>query len=460
MASGEEGQQELLVQAADLLSSDERKALGDDKSIRAAVDPGLSIYESENVDVTIVRDYFIDYQPLAPLSQGRMIDYVIPATSTHWFDFRRSYLAMKAKICRSDGSNLKDSDKVGVCNALAYTAFKECSISLQQKNVSNEVGQFYNYKFILDSYVYMTEDLVKNSLQAGLCFPDTPGHHDSTSVAATGVNKGLLDRYEFTSKGEFCMQGFLNHDITQMKGYLPPGIEIVIRLTKADDDVLLMSAVETERYKLVFTECTLKMQAVELSPGALTKQHELLSKHNAYYHFTKSIFKSYTLEKGITSWSMAQLFGNFLPTEFCFVLVPVSHYSGSLSKNPFLFTDLKMKEVCFRAEGYQPRIIQTDFTNLHLSELYRCLYDPDEGQRPGAGLIKMRHLAQGYCVWHIKLGKSSYERMLRIRYGQSHLSLNFAEPTSEAHVLICYAKKHDYFSVDVFRNVFTSDSCL
>lgn len=454
------GEQRELLQAGDLLTSDEKKLLHDDHSVVPAVDPGLSIFDAQPIDVSIVRDYIIEYSPLAPVSQGRNVEYCIPTTSLHWWDMSRSYLSMKAKILRNDGSELKESDKVGVINGIGWTLFRQCDIFLQQKNIASDVGPLYQYKLILDAYLHMPQDVVRNSMQSGLFFPDTKNHFDSCVVDAAGVNKGLVSRYEYTNKGEFAMEAFLNHDLAQLKGYLPPGLEIIIKLTKADNEVVLMTAAGTERYKLLLTECILKMQGVELSPGALAKQHELLSNHNAYYHFNKSIFRTFTIESGVTSWSMPQLFGNLIPFEFSFVIVPTSHFSGDYGKNPFKFSHLNMEEITFRAEGYQPRILRCDFTNLHLAELYRALYQPDAGQMPAGGLIQMGDLVGGYAVFRIQLGKTSYERLLRIRNGQTLLSLKFGAATTETHMLICYARRHDYFSLDVYRNVFTSDLCL
>ena len=251
----------------------------------------------------------------------------------------------------------------------------------------------------------------------------------------------------------------LNHDLAHLQGFLPPGIEINIKLTRASNDFALVSKTESENFQLVITECVLQMHGMELNPGMLSKQHELLSDHNAYYHYTKSIIKSFTIAAGTSSWSMSQICGTVIPIDMICAFIPTLNYNGSYATNPFFMSHCNITEVNFKAEGYQPKVIRVDFDKTQLASMYKALYEPDMGQTPPAGHLKMSDMKNGLALFRIKLGHIGYERALRVRHGQTHFSFQMSEETKVSHTLICYARKHDHFSVDVFKNVYGSDQC-
>ena len=256
------------------------------------------------------------------------------------------------------------------------------------------------------------------------------------------------------------MDSPLGHDLCMQNRLLPPGIEIKVKLTRNSNDFILMTSSETENYQLQLTECTLHVHGVELSPGMLTKQHELLSDHNAYYHYRRSILRSFTLAKSTKTWSMAQPFGTHIPFDILLVFVPSKNFLGSYKHNPLYLHHCNVTNITFRAEGYQPVTIRTNFTQNQMSGMYRALYEPDMGQLSPAGLLNMSDLKNGLAIFRIKLGKSGYERAFRAKHGQTHLSIEMSSELDQAYTLIAYGRRHDSYSCDIFKNIYAGNDCF
>ena len=58
----------------------------------------------------------IDYHPITSLSDGGPIEFKVPGSGKEFLDLARSYLYLKVKVSKTDGSNLDGASKVGFAN--------------------------------------------------------------------------------------------------------------------------------------------------------------------------------------------------------------------------------------------------------------------------------------------------------------------------------------------------------
>ncbi len=450
-----------LVTAMELLSIEDVKQVESNDAIAPSLDPGLDIFRPSPVDIGIKDTRLIEYSPLAAVSQGGVIQFHIPSTNLYWLSFNKSWLKIKAKLLRaSNDSAILESDKVSVINALGQTMWKQCDISLQQKGLSNDIGPLYCYKAILDMLAYTPQEYLQTGMQSALYYKDTPGAIDSVDISDNGTNKGLVARREFVKTGEFMMTAALNHDLAHIDRFLPPGIEIKVSLYRNPGEYVIMAPSATEIFRLKITECTLFMHAADLSNGAIIKQHELLNSNRAFYYYKRSILKSFTIPSGVTSWSITQPFGTIIPVDCIFCFVPTLNFQGAQNKNPHFFAHLNINQLQFRAEGYQTQVYILDFSQNHLSELYQKLYEPDFGHMHLAGALELKDLKGDQCLYRIKLGNASHERFFRAKHGQTHFGFTTTKALDKSYTLIAYARLHDFFAIDNFKNIYTSDQCF
>ena len=57
----------------------------------------------------------IDYHPITSLSDGGPIEFKVSGSGKEFLDLARSYLYLKVKVSKADGTNLDDASKVGFC---------------------------------------------------------------------------------------------------------------------------------------------------------------------------------------------------------------------------------------------------------------------------------------------------------------------------------------------------------
>ena len=72
----------------------------------------------------------IDYHPITSLSDGGPIEFKVSGSGKEFFDLARSYLYLKVKVSKTDGSNLDGASKVGFANYPIASLFNQVDVIL------------------------------------------------------------------------------------------------------------------------------------------------------------------------------------------------------------------------------------------------------------------------------------------------------------------------------------------
>ncbi len=427
-------------------------------AVQVGVERGLCVFQPKEADVGVHEIEIVEYMPLASISKGKMIEFHIPVTSNFYWNLKKSVLSMKVRIVRaSDGSGIGKDDMVAFVQAPAYSLFKSCEVSLQQRLLSPDVGPMYSMKAVLDLLLYHPEEYLSSRAQSFLYYKDNEPMN-STSMTGEGANRGLLQRFQFTSLGkEVQMECGLAHDIWNVTGYIPRNMEMRVKLYPNDENYVLMTASTTERYSYEITLCVLKMYGISPTEGTLQKHHQLLGKQNAFYYYTRSVVKTHAIGPGLTNWSTSQIFGSDLPYEMVVGFVNTEALNGKVTLNPFNFLHLNLINIALKIEKYQDITYTPNFANLHCAREYSALYDYEDASLPHGNIIKRVEFHQGYTLYRFQLGPSAYERLSRPKTGQTHLSVRFGTTLTDGVTIIIYGRFHDYLQIDKKMKVITSD---
>ena len=106
------------------------------------------------------------------------VELSVCSSGNSYLDLAKSYLYVKAKIVKPDGTNVADDEQVAAVNFLLHTLFSQIDVLLQQKQISS-TGNNYPYKAIIDAYLNYGKDAKLSHLQSALYFKDTAGEFDS-----------------------------------------------------------------------------------------------------------------------------------------------------------------------------------------------------------------------------------------------------------------------------------------
>ena len=70
----------------------------------------------------------IDYHPITSLSDGGPIEFKVSGSGKEFLDLARSYLYLKVKVSKADGTNLDGASKVGFANYPIASLFNQVDV--------------------------------------------------------------------------------------------------------------------------------------------------------------------------------------------------------------------------------------------------------------------------------------------------------------------------------------------
>ena len=356
----------------------------------AGYDSRFSIFQPAAFDISTQSELTVDYRPLATITRGQSIDFLIPNTNIYYTDLSRTYLCLQARIKRSDNTLIDKTDKVGFAQLPLTSCFRQVDVMLNQTLMSSQIGVNAPYKAVLDHLVYKDKDYLNSAAQTALFYYDTPGQMNAIDPSASGANQGLVKRYEWSQQGaEINVQGLLPHDLCELQQYIPSNIEIKIKLLPAVDVFSLMTGSKTENYYVEITNATLKVKFIEPSNPLILAHAASLEKTPATFNYMRSNIKSFTIPSNLMTWSIDQLYSNHIPSELLVCMVKASAYTGKFSENPYDFAHHNLSYIEFSIEGNQRRTFQPDFDKNTFTEEYLALYSDENGQRERGGIIQL-----------------------------------------------------------------------
>ena len=127
----------------------------------------------------------IDYHPITSLSDGGPIEFKISGSGKEFLDLARSYLCLKVKVSKAEGSNLDGASKVGFVD-----------VTLGDKLISSATNT-YDHRSILEVFLNYHKEAAESQLGCGLFCKDTAGQMEQIDISADPVlNTGLGTRSE------------------------------------------------------------------------------------------------------------------------------------------------------------------------------------------------------------------------------------------------------------------------
>ena len=114
----------------------------------------------------------IDYHPITSLSDGGPTEFKVSGSGKEFLDLARSYLYLKVKISKADGSNLDAASKVGLANYPIASLFNQVDVILGSKLISSATNT-YARRSILEVLLNCDKEAAESQLGCGLFCKDT-----------------------------------------------------------------------------------------------------------------------------------------------------------------------------------------------------------------------------------------------------------------------------------------------
>ena len=114
----------------------------------------------------------IDYHPVTSLSDGGPIEFKVSGRGKEFLDLTRSYLYLKVKVSKADGSNLDGASKVGFTSYPIASLFNQMDAILGGKLISSATNT-YAHRSILEVLLNYDKGAAESQLGCGLFCKDT-----------------------------------------------------------------------------------------------------------------------------------------------------------------------------------------------------------------------------------------------------------------------------------------------
>jgi hypothetical protein len=196
----------------------------------------------------------------------------------------------------ANGTDLNPSDFTVVTKNLLHSLFSQCTIALNGETVT-PAAYYYNYRAFFKTILTYASDAAVSHLTNGFWYLDDGDFLPCDPTGDDVKNMGFVDKVKRSK--EVQLYGRLHSDICNVPRFLPPGVRIQIRLTKAKSSFYLMNKNAESKTVFKFLDAKLLWNCVRPSP-TIHVAHETAFSHNAIarYNVTRVELKTFTFSSG------------------------------------------------------------------------------------------------------------------------------------------------------------------
>ena len=118
---------------------------------------------------------------------------MVPDHTEYYTDLSQTYLYLKFRILRSNGTNLEADKKVAPINNFFHSMFSGIDLYLNNKLVTSNMDT-YPYRAYIENLVLFGSDVKDNQLKAAeFWYEDEPGDFEDFDHANVTARKPLLN---------------------------------------------------------------------------------------------------------------------------------------------------------------------------------------------------------------------------------------------------------------------------
>jgi hypothetical protein len=172
----------------------------------------LDLFAVPPTQTSIEHGSWVEYHPLATIADGAPIEFDVNGTGEEYLDFANSYLQVKAKILKADGTDIAADETVGPVNNFLHSLFSQVDVSLNGTQITSSTATYPYRAYIENLLSYGPAS--KESQLASALFYKYMGTRMDTANPHAAANDGLNKRAGFTGGSRAVdMIGRIHSDI-------------------------------------------------------------------------------------------------------------------------------------------------------------------------------------------------------------------------------------------------------
>ena len=152
----------------------------------------LDLFAVPPTQTSIDDGRWVEHQPLTSLDSGGPIEFMLPGTGDAYLDLANTYLLIRAKVVRGDGTDFAADTQVAPVNNWLHSLFSQVDVYTNDTLVTPS-SNTYPFRAYVETLLSYGAEAKKTQLTSQLWYKDTAGHMDAT--LENGGNAGLAETW-------------------------------------------------------------------------------------------------------------------------------------------------------------------------------------------------------------------------------------------------------------------------
>lgn len=421
----------------------------------------LDLFNLDPTQTAVEKIYYQQILPVGQITDTSPIQFIVNGQNgMEYIDTKRSYMSIKARIVRQDGSAVTSDEYVGPVNLLAHALFDQVDVTIQGKFVTSSTGN-YPYKAYLQTLLKYGNDAKTSQLSSQCFYRDTPGYLDDND-GKTGDNAGFKFRTElFSESRKIHMIAPIIHDAFQLDRYILNQTAMNIKFYRAKPEFYLMTDSLIPEYKIVIDEMILNMCKIQVNPSVIFAHSQLLQKSNAKYPYVKTEVRLAAISQGQLNFNIDNVCQGIRPNKIVIAFANSQSVSGSFLTSPWNFQGFGLTELTVSVDnipvsGNPVRLNFDAKSGIDTAEAYHWLFETtgkwlkDEGNQ-----ISQSDIANGFAIYAFDIEPAYQDRnyLTLLKQGIVRISANFSSPLPSPVTCIIYTEGVGYFEINQARDI-------
>ena len=426
-----------------------------------SVNTGLDLFSVPPTQTAVQDGMWVEYHPLATLAPAAPIEFTISGATGDYLDLSNTFLHLRAKITKPDGTDLDADTNVAPVNYWMHSLFSQVDVLLNDTLVTPSENT-YPYRAYLEATLNFGRDAKKSHLTSALYFRDVAKHFDDVQG---DENKGLKSRRDIASRSrEVDMMGRLHCDIFHQEKFMLNGVDVKIRLIPSKNVFNLMAEVPFANYQSVITHASMFVRKAKINPAVALGQAKASEKGAVKYPLKRVVVKTFSIPRGNLGVVQDNLFLSQTPNRLVVGLVDSAAYNGLPNKNPFHFKTYGLNFLSLYLDGKQipSKPLTPNYPGGHFILAYYSLMTATGlANRDAGSFIERRDFPYGYTLYAFDLTPSlldENELFELVKSRALRLEMKFEHVLTESVMVIVWAELDSIIEIDRSRQVLTDFS--
>lgn len=407
------------------------------------------------------KDFIVN--TLNAISNGGPFQFVLPGEGTEFISLPETRLQGIFSVRRADGTALDSTDKVSLCNLAPHSFFNQVEVQLNNRIASNLADRNYAYyATIAEMLSYGYEAKLYQLQGCHKYLDDTVGKASETNITN---HEALAKRQKWIANSAECDFSVPIHSgIMQCPRYIPPNVEVTIKLERNKDSFSLIAPPPAEgatatQYIIKFHKLELKVRKIIVTDDALKAHFQKMSKGPALYPFIKTRVQDFLIAKDSQVLSIPNVVRGKLPSQLIVTYVSQAAFAGSINKNPYNFESFNLNSIYITVNGvptphppYKP-----DFKNKLVTNEYRAMMDNLQVGTDNCSIAISKEMfmdGKAFYVFDLTPDRCGTYHIHHLQQGNIDIHMSFEDKLTEPVVMLCYMVLNDeYVTIDKDGNV-------